>query len=407
MAAVQHRADGVVAPGSVTAHLDRLLTAARELVDVAGSTIDDGDLAASVVDLSSVSASVEAALTAVVDAADRTAVAQRRGVRRLSKFMLANGNASGFAVRARIRRAEWLRDFPAFADAHADGILTVDHLERIRKSLDGPRTHFLLRRDQQTLIEAAATCDFVDFEHACDYWKLAADPDGIEPQEQLAATTFTARRRPDNMVKLDGLLDPLSGQVFLTVWEKTMQQLALDESDTGLRQSEGRRGALALLTLVSKGAARADGSQPDPLVHVVMSQRVAEDTIRRLAEHDTSPLPIAHDDVDARCELIDGTPIHPHLALVALTIGALQRTVFDARNRPLETSSPSRNFPKWLRHILLLRSRGRCESDGCDAPFPWLQVDHIHPHSKGGLTTYLNGQIFCRPDNLAKGARTS
>ena len=299
----------------------------------------------------------------------------------------------------------WIRDFPEFAAAHADGVLTVEHLEHLRKGLDGPRTHFLLRRDQQTLIDAAATCDFVDFERACDYWKIAADPDGAEPQDQLDATTFNARRRRDGMVKLTGLLDPLSGQVFLNAWEKTVQQLAVDQDEAGQTMANGRRGALGLLLLVAKGAARADGSQPDPLLHVVMSQRVAEDTIRRLAERDLSPLAVSHDDVDGRCELIDGTPIHPHLALVALTIGALQRTVLDAKGRPLETSYASRGFPKWLRHILLLRSRGRCESGGCDAPFPWLQVDHKTPHSKGGLTAYLNAQLLCRPENLAKGDR--
>ena len=406
MVATQHRRDETsVASHTVSAHLDRLLVAAMELAQVAESTIDDHDLASAVVDLSTASAVVEAALTSVADAADRTAVAQRRGERKLATFVLSRSNASGFEVRARIRRAVWLRDFPEFTQAHADGILTVEHLERIRKGLDNHRTHFLLRRDQQTLIDAARTCDFIDFERACDYWKIAADPDGAEPEEQLAKTTFTARRRRDGMVKVDGLLDPLSGQVLLNAWNNKVQQLAVAEDESGVRMSEGRRGALALLDLVAAGAARADGSQPDPLLHIVMSQRVAEDTIRRLAERDLSPLPVSHDDVDRRCELIDGTPIHPHLALVALTIGALQRTVLGAKGRPLEASFATRGFPKWLRHVLLLRSRGRCESDGCDAPFPWLQIDHKTPHSKGGLTAYLNGQVLCRPDNLAKGDR--
>lgn len=153
------------------------------------------------------------------------------------------------------------------------------------------------------------------------------------------------------------------------------------------------------------GAARADGSQPDPLLHLVMSLRVAEDTMRRLAHNDGSPLPVDADDVDGRCELIEGTPIHPWLAIAVLGIASLQRVVMTAKSHPLERSYKTTGFPKDLKHILLLRSRGRCEADGCDAPLPWLQAGHVHPHIKGGPTECRNDKILCRPDNLAKGGR--
>ncbi|MEM7092796.1 MAG: DUF222 domain-containing protein [Actinomycetota bacterium] len=397
--------EALLAEGPVTELVRELRDVAEAVFTAADGSHDHTDLAGAVVQVGTIAAAVDAALGAIIDASERTMVVLRHGggARKLDQFMLANGNNAGVEVRARIRRSKWLRDFRELAEAHADGILSVEHLERIRKGLDNPRTHFLLRRDQRFFVETAMTCDFVDFERACDYWKIAADPDGAEPQEQLASTSVTATRRSDGMVKVDGLLDPLSGQVFLTAWEKHKQQLAVNDDETGIRRSEGQRGAVALLSLVAKGAAREDGSQPDPLINIVMSQAVAEDTMRRLAEHDVSPLPVDPHDADGRCEFIDGTPVHPHLVMWVLGLAALQRTVMTAKGRPLETSHATRNFPKWLKHLGLIRSRGRCEDDGCDAPFPWLQADHQHPHSKAGPNNWANLTIRCRPHNLAKG----
>ncbi|MEM7093884.1 MAG: DUF222 domain-containing protein [Actinomycetota bacterium] len=406
-ATVLRLAEEELVDGPVTALVGELRSTARAVFDAADSCRDHRDLAAAVVQVGTVAAAVDAALGAIIDASETNLVVLRhgRGARKLDQFMLANGNNAGVVVRARIRRAKWLRDFPELAAAHADGILSAEHLERIRRGLDNPRTHFLLRRDQRFFIETAMTCDFVDFERACDYWQIAADPDGAEPSEQLAAASVTAKTRGDGMVKVDGLLDPLSGQVFITAWEKHKQQLAVNDDETGIRRSDGQRGAVALLELVAKGAAREDGSQPDPLINIVMSQAVAEDTLRRLAEHDVSPLPVDPHDVDGRCEFIDGTPVHPHLVMRVLGVAALQRTVMTAKGRPLETSYATRNFPKWLKHLGLIRTRGRCEDDGCDAPFPWLQADHQHPHSKAGPTNWANLTVRCRPHNLAKGNR--
>lgn len=444
--------DGAGSPlvpvGRVSAALAVLQEAAAAVSQACAFSADHRDLVQSVTALPQVDAVVDSALSAVLDAARLRGVAQQEGFRRIDQMVLARSNASGASVRTMARRGEWLRDFNEFSDAHGAGTLTVDHVEKIRRGLDSPRTHFLLRRDQSMIVEAAQTCDFRDFERFCDYWKLAADPDGAEPRDQLARTRFSARRQADGMVKLSGLLDPLSGQTFLSAWERQVQQLALAEEQdpsvapvavgpvadaapdgcggavapgdgcgdavgtahtvrsVGDPRRHGRRGAQALLQLVAKGSARADGSHPEPLVHVVMSLRVAQDTLRRLAQPDPAPLPVNHHSVDGRCELIDGTPIHPFLVATVLGVAALQRTVMDARGRPLSTSHPTRAFPKWLRHLTLLRSRGRCESDGCDAPFPWLQLDHRHPWSLGGPTSYQNGQALCRPHNLAKGVRS-
>ena len=43
---------------------------------------------------------------------------------------------------------------------------------------------------------------------------------------------------------------------------------------------------------------------------------------------------------------------------------------------------------------------------GTQAPFRWLQADHIHPRSKGGPSKLSNGQMINGVDNMAKGDST-
>ncbi|NNE72574.1 MAG: HNH endonuclease [Acidimicrobiales bacterium] len=55
-----------------------------------------------------------------------------------------------------------------------------------------------------------------------------------------------------------------------------------------------------------------------------------------------------------------------------------------------------------MRNALLVQARGTCATPGCDAPYHWLQADHIQPATNHGPTSVANGQILCQPDNHAK-----
>jgi hypothetical protein len=63
-------------------------------------------------------------------------------------------------------------------------------------------------------------------------------------------------------------------------------------------------------------------------------------------------------------------------------------------------SRPS--IPQWMRSTILERDGNACCY--CGAPDD-LQMDHIHPWSRGGATTVENLQALCGPCNRRKGAR--
>ncbi|MFI7589752.1 DUF222 domain-containing protein [Spongisporangium articulatum] len=61
----------------------------------------------------------------------------------------------------------------------------------------------------------------------------------------------------------------------------------------------------------------------------------------------------------------------------------------------------SRTFPPGLRRFIVARDQ-YCRTPWCDAPI--RQIDHVHPHARGGSTSAVNGQGLCQACNLAKEA---
>lgn len=256
------------------------------------------------------------------------------------------------------------------------------------------------------LIDAARTCSFVDFKNACDYWLIAVDPDGDEPKDQADKTYVSIHRGRGGRKILRGELDAVNGAAVETAINNEAQKLLAEDAANSIKRSEGQRRAQALTNLITRGAAREDGTHPAPLINIAMSIKVAEWLLQQQANPTTEPVPVAWNDPDGRCELIDGTPIHPKHLLATLGVATLRRIVMDADSRPLDYSYNARSFPEPIRTVLTLQARGQCETHGCDSPHHWLQTDHIDPVSNGGSTSYRNGQPQCGPDNKAKGSQT-
>ncbi len=65
------------------------------------------------------------------------------------------------------------------------------------------------------------------------------------------------------------------------------------------------------------------------------------------------------------------------------------------------------SIPKDLRYLVLERDLSRCVRCGATAETASLEVDHIIPVSRGGLTEIGNLQTLCQPCNLGKSDRVS
>jgi len=367
--------------------------------------------------------STPAEVSAVVDVAPRLrsqldamqalamAAGERAGVQKQQRYdyntmvqmMADRTGADPFELRALLRLGRWVVEFTDLVAAWTAGDLLTEHVELLRRKADCSRTHRALLRDQPLFVDFAADYDFVDFGHCVQYWVNCNDPDGAEPKEQTAKTFFRARKDSDGSVKISGYLDPLTGAAFMTALERELQKQFRSKKDVGDQTpSLGRQGADALMALILKGSANTAGVIHQPLIHIVMSQSVAEDMLRRLTEPPLAPLPLAFDDIDKRCELIDGTPIHPDYVMQIMGIATFRRQIMTAAGEAFDVSVKARCFTPLQKQIIKVQARGRCRKRGCDNPFAWLEADHVVPHSRGGPTQVSNAQPLCSPDNKAK-----
>lgn len=68
-------------------------------------------------------------------------------------------------------------------------------------------------------------------------------------------------------------------------------------------------------------------------------------------------------------------------------------------------SKQRRNVSARQRVTILERDRYTCQLCGAKAPDVPLEIDHKHPHSKGGATTDENLWVLCKPCNSGKSDR--
>jgi len=333
------------------------------------------------------------------------------GFRHAVDYVIDGTKADGRQVRRLTRTGTWLLDFPVFAEAFADGVLTHRHVLELSK-LDKPCVHHHLVESQEMLVNAAKECDFSDFVNVLIYWLNAADPDGEEPCEQPTRSGCTYRKHSDGSVSGKFWFDPLMGQAFRRLIDVESQRLFRHDTEHSVRRSAGRRQGAALLNLMVRGSESGGDSSITPLINLVMGQDLAENLIARLAGNTTDVVEPDHEDINRRCELDDGTPIHPNLAAVALAAGRFRRMVFNSKSRPVDLASKARSFPPWMKQVLLIQARGRCQIPGCDAPFSWLQADHVKAPFKGRPsetyqradppTTFAPGKLDASADGGAR-----
>lgn len=289
--------------------------------------------------------------------------------------------------------------------------MTRSHLQYIRLNLENSCTCNKLRGDQEFFVDTARDCSFTGFKTACDYWAITIDPDGEEPIDQLAKSGLNLRVGSGSRVNIDIKADAVTGAMFETMIDHEYNKLLTQDAADGLERTPTQRRLAALFALAERGYRRADGTHPAPLLNIVMSQKVAEWTQKQLVDPSKDPVPVDAFDIDGRCELVNGRPVHP--LLVAAMTGlhkidtpTLRRYVLDADSRILDYSYNARVAPEHLRTANHVEHRGQCAVTGCDAPHSWLQIDHTNPHSNGGPTSLPNTQPLCSPDNKTKGAST-
>ncbi len=365
---------------------------------------------------------IKGVLAKIVHEAMNQQLAKRHGEHSLSVHIAGQVHGNSKRVASELAFARWLHRFPDLHIALIAGHVTVAHLNELR-TLENkhPKASAHMERAQDFFVDAAAKLQFPQWVNAVGYWFKTLDPDGKldDPSDPKYGTVI--RQLPSGDVIVEMRMDPVTGEAYLTAVEAEEQKIFEAEADLEPEDklSPKQRTQTAIMRLIAQGFQKADGSFPEPMVQLVMPEKVAEDLLARAMgcvdpdtdgpmDFDPFDLPINYDDVDGRCETIRGTPVHPMHALIPLLIAKMRRLVIDEYNQATEEPDnvpEFRFFNKKQRQVLLALARGKCGIAGCNNPYVWLQMDHIQPHSKSGRTLLPNGQPLCQPHNKAKGDR--
>jgi len=284
-----------------------------------------------------------------------------------------------------VGRGRKLQSMPLTEAAYTAGEINGAHVDLIA-TCDRDWVNATFGESEELLVDNCRTKWFDNAVRATRYWQMRADRDVDNPDPDKATNKadqarhdnrVSASRSFDGKVFIDGLLDTLSGEIFVGELERLYEQLRLADLRDGVERTTSQRRAAALVEMATRSAAApADGQRPKPLITVTMGV----------------------DHFEWMCRTGAGVVIEPELVLPYLSEAEIERIIHDPPNRRLEASRAA-SFTGALRKIIGLRDEHCQHPSGCDETATKCDIDHIEPRACGGITCICNGQLLCKYHN--------
>jgi hypothetical protein len=316
---------------------------------------------------------------------------ERRGLHTLDGHLSAASWLAGAyktswgAAKAQVATARALEEMPATLESLRAGDISMSAAKMLVSARETDPEAFA--RSEATLVEAARVHSVGDLRRALAYWQQRAERErNISSEEALrgrrrlhASVTF------GGMVRLDGDLDPESGETLLAAIGAVMDAESRGRTEEDFRSPAQRRcDALAEVcrqSLDNGDRPSVGGERP----HVTVTVDAAV-----LAGEPSSFLPSA-----ALCELDNVGPVSPEIALRLACDSSVMRVVMSGESQPLDVGRRSQVVPAPLRRAVIVRDR-RCRFPGCDRPHTWCDAHHIVHWARGGPTSASNLLLLCR-----------
>ena len=226
------------------------------------------------------------------------------------------------------------------------------------------------------LVNAAAPLSVADTRRLVEYWKAAVDGPGSETSaEDLEERRYLhASKTFQGMVKIDGLFDPVTGDLILTALDAAMPPAAQDD-----RRTARRRRADALIDLARSflDSGQAAGTEKP---HVLILTDL--DALQGYGggTHETS----------------SGQVLTPKQVRRYGCDCTISRIVFGPNSEPFDIGRATRIVPAAMRRALHARDRHCQHPTGCDRPASWCDAHHKQHWADGGPTALWNLELLCQ-----------
>jgi hypothetical protein len=311
-------------------------------------------------------------------------------------WLTRSADMSPAAAKALVRLSRGLRLAPLTRAAFESGDIDRDRAVELARRADSPRKQVAdaFPEAEAQLLDAATTLTFEGSGRVLRYWESLVDEDGEEDQaeDDYLSRHLHASEILRGMVRIDGLLDPVGGAIFVGELARIEQQLfdadwaaakAVHGDDTRpehLPRSPGQRRADALTEMARRSATHQPRFNGDGQPRPLFSVHIGPDTVTRL------------------CELASGTMIAPGLLVPYLGEADIERIIYGPGSRTIDLSKRAPFFRGGVRRVIELRDRW-CAHPGCTTLAEDCQIDHVQPRSHGGETTQANGRPLCDTHN--------
>jgi hypothetical protein len=182
------------------------------------------------------------------------------------------------------------------------------------------------------------------------------------------------------MVRVDGDLDPETGQTLITALRAVQDSDARSGEPNGTR-TPGQRRVDALHEICRQWLDRADrpavaGERPH--VNVLVDVVALNGRVGRTSE------------------LEDVGPVHPEAVRRLACDASISRVILQGRSEPLDVGRRTPVISPAIRRALMIRDRC-CRFPGCGRPGSWCDGHHVVHWADGGRTSLANLLLLCRP----------
>jgi Domain of unknown function (DUF222)/HNH endonuclease len=338
----------------------------------------DGEIEHDVDEMKTVIGGLEAECARRIAELDRRRAFERDGHLSITSWVDSRFHTGWTAAAKEVRVARALEDMPATREALADGDVSSAAVGTLVAAREANPEAFAGVED--TLLDVARSLPLRDLRRVVGHWKEIVEPEAGAREEQDRFDRRGLHVSPllDGMVRVDGNLDPESGQTLITALGAVTDAWAHAGGEDARTPAQRRADALREVCRQWLDLAeRPTVSGERPHVTVTLDLESLEGRAGR------------------RCELGDTGSITPESARRIACDASITRVITRGVSEPLEVGRRSPVVPASLRRALVVRDRG-CRFPGCDRPQSWCDAHHVAHWADGGRTDLSNLVLLCR-----------
>jgi hypothetical protein len=315
---------------------------------------------------------------------DRRGLYERDGHLSTAAWVVSRFRVAWAQAREAVRTARGLREMARTRDAAEEGEVSLSALRLLATAREAEPEAFAAA--EETLVEAARHLPISELQRAVAHFRRLAEHDRLAGASEEA---LRARRRLHasvtlaGWVRVDGDLDPETGETLLTALAAELDAQARSRTEDDTRTPAQRR-ADALGEICRRFLDRPDrpslgGERPHVTVTVPLGALAAG----------------ALGGGPGIAELDRTGPVDAPTARRLACDAAIRRVVLKGRSEPLDVGRRTPVVPPGLRRAVIVRDRG-CRFPGCDRPHPWCDAHHVRHWADGGGTSLKNLLLLCR-----------